>query len=84
MDNSNTLRSGWISRPDSVAEVFYEREFAKAETISGLVGLIWKVRDDLSFDVGVRHALTSGHQVNELRAGLTVGIPLLRPASSHH
>jgi hypothetical protein len=64
----------WSVRP--VAEIFYENEFGKAETISGLVGLIWKVRDDLSFDVGVRHALTNGHPVNEIRAGLTFGFPV--------
>jgi hypothetical protein len=62
--------SKWTVRP--VAEVFYEKEFGKAETVSGLVGLIWQVREDLSFDVGVRHALTNSHPVNELRAGMTV------------
>ena len=72
--------SKWTVRP--VAEVFYEREFGKAETVSGLVGLIWKASDDLSFDVGLRHALTNGHPVNELRAGLTVGFPLSRSSSS--
>ena len=66
--------SQWTVRP--VAEVFYENEFGKSETISGLIGLIWRVRDDLSFDVGLRHALTNGHPVNELRAGLTFGFPL--------
>jgi hypothetical protein len=65
----------WTVRP--VAEFFYENEFGKAETVSGLVGLIWRVRDNLSFDVGVRHALTNGHPVNELRAGLTFGFPIL-------
>ena len=66
--------SKWSIRP--VAEFFYEREFGQSETISGLVGLIWRVRDNLSFDVGLRHALTNGHPVNELRAGLTFGFPL--------
>jgi hypothetical protein len=66
--------SKWAIRP--VAEVFYENEFGKSETISGLVGLIWKVRDNLSFDVGVRRALTNGHPVNEIRAGLTSGFAL--------
>ena len=60
----------WTVRP--VAEVFYEKEFGKSETVSGLVGLIWQVREDLSFDLGLRHALTDGHPVNELRAGMTV------------
>jgi hypothetical protein len=64
----------WPVRP--VAEFFYENEFGKAETISGLIGLIWKVRDDLSFDVALRHALTNRHPVNEIRAGLTFGFPL--------
>jgi len=62
--------SKWTVRP--VAEVFYEKEFGKAETLSGLVGLIWQVREDLSFDLGLRHAVTNGQPVNELRAGMTV------------
>ena len=73
--------SKWTVRP--VAEVFYEREFGKSETVSGLVGLIWQVREDLAFDAGVRHALTNGHPVNELRAGMTVSFSLL-PARSLH
>jgi hypothetical protein len=66
--------SKWTVRP--VAEVFYEKEFGKSETVSGLVGLIWQVREDLSFDAGLRHALTNGHQVNEVRAGMTIGFSL--------
>jgi hypothetical protein len=66
--------SKWPIRP--VAEFFYENEFGKSETISGLIGLIWRVRDNLSFDVGLRHALTNGHPVNEVRAGMTFGFPL--------
>jgi hypothetical protein len=72
----------WTVRP--VAELFYEKEFGKSETISGLVGLIWQVRDDLSFDVGVRHALTNGRPVNEIRAGVSFGFDILRPAATHH
>ncbi len=64
----------WTVRP--VAEIFYENEFGKEETFSGLIGLIYRVRDDLSFDVAVRHALTSRHPTNEIRAGLTFGFPL--------
>jgi hypothetical protein len=63
--------SKWSIRP--VAEFFYEKEFGQSETISGLIGLIWQVHDNLSFDVGLRHALTNGHSVNEMRAGLTFG-----------
>jgi hypothetical protein len=66
--------SKWTIRP--VAEFFYEREFGQSETISGLIGLIWRVRDNLSFDVGLRHAFTNGHPVNEVRAGLTFGFPV--------
>jgi len=66
--------STWTVRP--VAEIFYENEFGKEETFSGLVGLIYRVRDNLSFDVAIRHALTGGHPVNEIRAGLTFGFPL--------
>ena len=66
--------SKWTVRP--VSEIFYENEFGKEETISGLIGLIWRVSDNLSFDVGLRHALTNAHPVNEVRAGLTVGFPL--------
>lgn len=68
--------SKWTVRP--VAEVFYEKEFGTSETLSGLVGLIWRVHEDLSFDVGVRHAITNGHPVNEVRAGLSFGYPLPR------
>ena len=66
--------SKWTVRP--VAEFFYEKEFGKSETVSGLAGLIWQVREDLSFDLGLRHALTNGHPVNELRAGMTVAFSL--------
>jgi hypothetical protein len=61
----------WTVRP--VAEFFYEEEFGPAHTVSALVGAIWQVRDNLSFDVGFRHAITN---VNEVRAGLTYGFPL--------
>jgi hypothetical protein len=66
--------SKWSIRP--VAEFFYENEYGKSETVSGLIGVIWRVRDDLSFDFGLRHALTNGHSVNEMRAGMTFGFAL--------
>jgi hypothetical protein len=65
----------WKIRP--VAEVRYESEFNTRESFSGLVGLIWKVSDKLSFDVGLRHAWitdeidSSHHRETEIRAGLT-------------
>jgi hypothetical protein len=68
----------WKVRP--VAEVFYEREFGRAQTVSGLLGAIWQVRDNVAVDVGVRHAVTNGRAVDEIRAGVTFGMPL-RPMS---
>jgi hypothetical protein len=59
----------WTVRP--VAEIRYEREFDFKETFSGLVGFIWKARDDLSFDFGVREAWVNSRPETELRAGLT-------------
>lgn len=64
----------WTVRP--VAELRYEREVGVAETISGLVGAIWKVRDNLSFDVGVREAWVNQRPQTELRAGLTFAFPV--------
>lgn len=66
--------SKWTVRP--VAEVFYEKAFGEEETFSGLVGLIYTVRDNLNFDIAIRHALTNGHPVNEIRAGVTFGFPV--------
>jgi hypothetical protein len=66
--------SKWTVRP--VAEVFYEREFGQEETFSGLVGLIWQVNDKLAVDAAFRHALTNGHAVNEVRAGVTFAVPI--------
>src|SRR5262245_19240395 len=64
----------WTVRP--VAEVVYEREFNTVETYSVLAGAIWKVRDDLSFDVGVREAWVNRQPVTEIRAGLTFAMSL--------
>ncbi|MGB6999010.1 MAG: hypothetical protein WBD96_15765, partial [Pseudolabrys sp.] len=57
----------WVVRP--VAEFFYEEEFGQAHTFSALIGAIWQVKDNLSFDVGFRHAIVNGAGVNEVRAG---------------
>src|SRR6266850_6933726 len=61
--------SKWKVRP--VAEVFYENEFGASQTVSGLIGAIWQVNDKLSFDIGLRHALTNGRHADEILAGLT-------------
>lgn len=73
--------SKWTVRP--VAEVFYEQETNQSHTISGLIGLIWQVRDNLSFDVAVRHALTDGRPLDEIRMGTTVGFSLLPAVAGH-
>ncbi|WP_407177407.1 hypothetical protein [Bradyrhizobium sp. STM 3562] len=73
--------SKWKVRP--VAEVFYEKEFGLEETVSGLVGLIWQASDKLAFDIAYRYAVTKGHPVNEIRAGLTFAVPLRLFGSSH-
>jgi hypothetical protein len=64
--------SKWKVRP--VAEFFYEEEIRQARTLSGLVGAIWQVKDNLSFDAGYRHAVVNGHPVEEFRAGMTFGL----------
>jgi hypothetical protein len=61
--------------------VFYEKEFGTSNTVSGLVGLIWQVREEVAVDFGVRHAVTSGRSVNEIRAGVTFGLPVTGSAS---
>ena len=62
----------WKIRP--VAEVDYEREFGGKETFAVLGGAIWRVRDDLSFDVALREAWVNRHPETEIRAGLTFAI----------
>jgi hypothetical protein len=47
----------------------------KVVVLSALIGAIWQVKGNLSFDVGFRHAV-NGAGINEVRAGLTVGFPL--------
>jgi hypothetical protein len=59
----------WAVRP--VAEVFGEQASGGARTTSGLVGAIWRAREDLSFDVGIRRAHDANETVRELRLGLT-------------
>lgn len=61
----------WPVRP--VAEIFYEREFGTFTVVSGLVGAIWRVQENLSFDVGLREAWVHAHPVSEIRLGFTVG-----------
>ena len=59
----------WVVRP--VAEVFGEQASGSPRTTSGLVGAIWRLRDGLSFDVGIRRAHDGNETIRELRLGLT-------------
>jgi hypothetical protein len=70
----------WVVRP--VFELYSDSVFQE-QTFSALIGAIWQVRDNLAFDVGLRHALVNSQPVNELRAGVTFGFPLnlSRPTS---
>ena len=59
----------WPVRP--VAEVFTDQARGSSRTNSGLVGAIWRVRDGLAFDVGLRSAKAGDDQIHEVRLGLT-------------
>jgi hypothetical protein len=59
----------WAVRP--VVEVFAEQASGSPRTTSMLVGVIWRARDGLSFDVGIRKAHDGNETVHELRLGLT-------------
>jgi hypothetical protein len=59
----------WRVRP--VAEVFTDQARSSTRVNSGLLGAIWRVRDGLSFDVGVRSAKAGDDQTHEVRLGLT-------------
>jgi hypothetical protein len=51
--------------------MFYDKVWTQSESRSLLIGAIWQVKDELSFDAAYRYALVDGHPVNEIRAGLT-------------
>lgn len=59
----------WPLRP--VAEIFTDQAKGSARVTSGLVGAIWRVRDGLSLDVGLRSAKAGDDQLREVRLGLT-------------
>jgi hypothetical protein len=59
----------WPVRP--VAEVFGEQASGGPRTTSALLGAIWRARDDLTLDVGLRFAHSGDELVREVRLGLT-------------
>jgi len=64
----------WYVRP--IAEMFHERDFGSATITSGLIGAIWQVRRNLSFDAALRHASVNDRTLDEVRAGLTFSFPV--------
>ncbi len=67
----------WSVRP--VAEVFVEGQADLPTAYSGLVGAIWRARDELSIDTALRLAREGDLNTTEVRLGLTwafkVGLP---------
>ena len=61
--------STWKVRP--VFEVFSDKIWTQTDTVSALVGAIWQVRDNFSFDAALRYVVVNGRPVNEIRAGFT-------------
>jgi hypothetical protein len=60
-----------------VAELFVEHEFLADETTwSALAGAIWRARDGLDFDFGLREATIGDQPVTEVRLGATWALPL--------
>jgi hypothetical protein len=59
----------WPVRP--VAEGLLERDFGVMTLYSGLVGAIWRARDNLSFDAAVRLGRSDNGVLTEVRGGLT-------------
>jgi hypothetical protein len=70
----------WPVRP--VAEVFGEQASGGPRTTSGLVGAIWRARDDFTLDAGLRFAHTGDELVREVRLGLTWTFSLRREPRS--
>lgn len=61
-----------------VAEILASRDPGGGYTRSALAGAIWPVKDDLSFDIGLRRARTDGYGITEIRVGLTLSRALRR------
>jgi len=59
----------WPVRP--VAEAFTQRATGGGRIDSLLLGAIWRVREGLSFDAGVRTAQSGSDAIHEVRLGLT-------------
>lgn len=69
---------GWGEDIRPVLEVFNERDNRGGRANSALAGAIWRYRDDLVFDAGIRRAREDRENVTELRVGLTWTIPMFK------
>lgn len=67
-----------LGRVRPVFETYAVRESTGAHVESALAGLLWPLRENLSFDIAVRKARDQGVNVTEVRAGFTWTRP------SHH
>ncbi len=65
----------WVVRP--VFELFSEGRVGGPFALTGLVGLIWRSSDSLSFDAGVRAGSAAGYPLIEGRLGLTFAVDVL-------
>jgi hypothetical protein len=59
----------WNVRP--IAEIFGEQASGGPRTSSALVGAMWRAREDLMLDLGLRFAHSGDELVREVRLGLT-------------
>jgi hypothetical protein len=65
-----------------VTELYLEREFVTREmTWSMLFGAIWRAREGLDFDIGLREARVGQDAVSEIRLGLTWTLTVWEAAS---
>lgn len=70
------IHDTWPIRP--VMEIFVEPEAGVPTVVSGLVGAIWRIAENLSVDGGVRVARAGALDTFEIRAGFTWGFPVGR------
>ena len=59
-----------------VFEAFVARDSAGGYTKSALAGVVWTIKDNLSFDVGLRKVWMDAFSITELRMGFTWSRPL--------
>jgi len=64
----------WPVRP--VMELFTEQASGGPRVVSRLAGMIWRSRENLTFDIGIRSASAGDLHINELRVGLTWGFSM--------